>query len=96
MAMGTVCHVHAPDSCAAAEVEDPLRVLDGCEMQLVSEKHQKHVMRNVELVVLEFVIWAPVLALTELVISSTILVAMFPDGRRYGCCVAQMVRIPIS
>ena len=94
--MHTVCHVHAPDACAAAEIENTLRVLDGCEMQLVVEKHQEHMVSNVKLVVLEFVVWAPVFALTELVISSTIFVAVFPDSGRNRCCVAQMVRVAVG
>jgi hypothetical protein len=52
-------------------------------MQLVPEKHQEHVVCDVELVVLDFVVRAPVLALAKLVVSATILVAVFPDSRRY-------------
>lgn len=77
----TVCHVHAPDSGAASEVQYLLGVLDGRKMQLVVEQDQEHVMGNVELVILDFVVWSPVLSLTELVVTAAIFVPMFPDSR---------------
>ena len=70
-------------------------VFDGREVEFVVEEHEKQVVRDVELVVLNFVVWAPVFALAELVVSSAILVAVFPDCRWYGGCVTQMIRIPI-
>lgn len=50
-------------------------------MQLVVEQDQEHVMGNVELVILDFVVWSPVLSLTELVVTAAIFVPMFPDSR---------------
>lgn len=49
-------------------------------MQLVPEEHQEHVVCDVELVVLNFIVWAPVLTLAELMVSSAILIAVFPNG----------------
>jgi len=72
-----------------------LRILDRREVQLVVEEHQEHVVGDIELVVLHFVVWTPVLAFSELVIASPIFVAVFQDGGWDGRCVAQVVGITI-
>lgn len=46
---------------------------------------------DVELVVLYLVVWAPVFALAEFVVAAPIFVAVFPDNRRDGCGVAQVI-----
>jgi hypothetical protein len=53
------------------------------------------VMGDVELVILCLVIWTPILALAELVVSATILIAMPPDCGRYGGRVAKVTIISI-
>jgi hypothetical protein len=47
-------HVHTPDACATPEVKYPLGVGNGGEVELVIKQHQEHVVRNVELVILDF------------------------------------------
>ena len=87
----TICHVHTPDSGTASKVKNFLGVLNGRKVQFVVKQHQEHVMGNVELIILEFIVRAPVLALPEFVITSTILISMSPNGGRNGSCVAQVI-----
>lgn len=91
----TVRHVQSPDARARPEIEDALRVLDGRKVQFVVEQHQKHVVRYVELVVLHFIVRAPVLAFPELMVASPIFIAVFPDGGGDRRCVAQVVCISV-
>lgn len=87
----TVGHVHAPDSRAAAEIEDSLGVGDGREMEFIVEEEQEQLVCDVELVVLHLVVWAPIFTLAEFVVAAPIFVAVFPDNRWDGCGVAQVI-----
>jgi len=51
-------------------------------MQLLVQHDQKHVMRNVELIILDFIVGTPVIvfALTVLVVTSAVLEAAFMYG----------------
>lgn len=53
-------------------------------------------MGNIQLVVLNLVVWTPVLAFSEFVVTAAILVAMPPDCGRYGGSVAEVVIVSIS
>ena len=70
-------------------------VLDGCEVQFVIEEEQEQLVRDVELIVLRLVVWAPVFALAEFVIASAIFIAVFPDNGWDGCCIAQVIVVTI-
>jgi hypothetical protein len=63
-------------------------------MELLAEQDEEHVMSDVELVVLHFVVGAPVfiLTLTVAVVSATILEPVFQDvGRDRGCTACSVV-----
>ena len=47
-------HVHTPNACAASEVKYAGWVGNRGEVELIIEQYQEHVVRNVELVVLNF------------------------------------------
>ncbi len=95
MGGNTVSHVHAPDSRAAAEIENSLGILNGREVEFVVEEHEEHVVSYVELIILDFIVRTPVLALSELVVASPIFIAVFPDSGWNRRCIAQVVRITI-
>jgi membrane glycosyltransferase len=63
-------------------------------MEFLAEQDEEHVMSDVELVVLHFVVGAPVfiLTLTVAVVSATILEPVFQDvGRDGGCTTCSVV-----
>lgn len=91
----TICHVHTPNSSTTSKVQYTLRILDRREVETVIEQNQEHMVCNVKLIILNLIIWSPVLAFSEFVVPSTILVAMFPDSGRDRSCIAQMIRVSI-
>lgn len=56
-------------------------------MELLVKQDQEHVVCNVELILLNFVIRAPVFAFPELVVSTAILVPVSPYCGWYRSCV---------
>lgn len=60
------------------------------------EQDQEHVVSDVELIILNFVVWAPVLAFSELMVAPSIFIAVPPDGGRDGCSVAKVIIIAIG
>lgn len=65
-------------------------------MQFVVQHDEEHLVRYVELVVLDVVVGTPVLAFTELVVAAAVFPAVSHDGRRDGSGVRQEVIVVVG